>query len=66
MESVVKSTLFMPKATTGTPLRVPLPAISHFYMLGFKYKFSNVLTTSPREFSFFKKNALSSTYAESR
>ena len=36
MESVVKSTLFMPKATTGTPLRVPLPAISHFYMLGFK------------------------------
>ena len=36
MESVVKSMLFMPKATTGTPLRVPLPMILHFYILGFK------------------------------
>ena len=36
MKSVVKSMEFIPKTTTGTPLRTPIPAISYFDILRFK------------------------------
>ena len=36
MKSVVKSMLFIPQTTIGTPLRVFILAISHFGTLGFK------------------------------
>ena len=60
--------LFMPQAVIGTHLRAPIPAISHFDILGLKpensEEVSKVLTTSPIELSFFKRNVVSLVYAE--
>ena len=60
--------LFMPQAVIGIHLRAPIPAISHFDILGLKQEnsqeVSKVLTTSPIELSFFKRSVVSLVYAE--
>ena len=38
MKSVVKFMLFIPETAIGTTVRAPIPAISHFDILGFKQK----------------------------
>ena len=36
MKLVVKSMFFIPQSAIESPLRAPIPAISHFDILGFK------------------------------
>ena len=54
----------MPQSATLTSFRSPIPAISHFDVLGFNTDtFENLSKTSITDSWFFRKNVVSSVYA---